>query len=45
MMLDHLGHPDLAARIEAAVEKDLAAHGNESRTTAQVGDGVLAALA
>src|SRR5690606_25996131 len=44
-MLDHLGHPDLAARIEAAVEQDLAAHGNETRTTAQVGDGVLAALA
>ena len=45
MMLDHLGHPALAARIEAAVERDLAAHGNESRTTAQVGDAVLAALA
>ncbi|WP_298589350.1 3-isopropylmalate dehydrogenase [uncultured Kocuria sp.] len=45
MMLDHLGHPGPAARIEAAVEKDLAEHGNETRTTAQVGDGVLAALA
>jgi 3-isopropylmalate dehydrogenase len=45
MMLDHLGHPDLAARIEAAVEKDLAEHGTEDRTTAQVGDGILASLA
>ncbi|MEX5298861.1 3-isopropylmalate dehydrogenase [Kocuria sp. CPCC 205292] len=45
MMLEHLGHPGPAARIEAAVEQDLAAHGNETRTTAQVGDGVLDALA
>lgn len=45
MMLEHLGHSGPAARIEAAVQQDLAAHGNESRTTAQVGDGVLAALA
>jgi 3-isopropylmalate dehydrogenase len=45
MMLAHLGHSGPAARIEAAVQQDLAAHGNESRTTAQVGDGVLAALA
>ncbi|KUG55407.1 MULTISPECIES: 3-isopropylmalate dehydrogenase [Kocuria] len=45
MMLEHLGHPGPAARIETAVEQDLAAHGNETRTTAQVGDGVLDALA
>ncbi|MEF3122100.1 3-isopropylmalate dehydrogenase [Kocuria flava] len=44
MMLDHLGHPALAARVEAAVERDLAAHGDEQRTTAQVGDAVVAAL-
>jgi 3-isopropylmalate dehydrogenase len=44
MMLDHLGHPELAARVEAAVEQDLAEHGHEERTTAQIGDGVLAAL-
>ncbi len=45
MMLEHLGHSGPAARIESAVQQDLAAHGNEPRTTAQVGDGVLAALA
>ncbi len=45
MMLQHLGHPGPAARIEAAVQQDLARHGNETRSTAQVGDGVLAALA
>ena len=44
MMLDHLGHPGLAARVEAAVVRDLAEHGTETRTTAQVGDGVLSAL-
>ena len=44
MMLDHLGHPGPAADIEAAVERDLAEHGDEERTTAQIGDGVLAAL-
>jgi 3-isopropylmalate dehydrogenase len=45
MMLEHLGLPEQAARIEAAVQQDLAAHGTETRSTAQVGDGVLAALA
>jgi 3-isopropylmalate dehydrogenase len=49
MMLDHLGHADAAARVEAAVAADLAARqiaGSASygvRTTAQVGDALAAA--
>ena len=44
MLLEHLGHKDEAARVEAAVAKDLATRGTATRTTAQVGDA-LAALA
>ena len=44
MLLDHLGHQDEAARVEAAVAKDLATRGDAVRSTAQVGDA-LAALA
>jgi 3-isopropylmalate dehydrogenase len=52
LLLDHLGHPEQARRVEDAVAKDLAtrgsAHGRPAdgnvRSTAQVGDA-LAALA
>jgi 3-isopropylmalate dehydrogenase len=44
MLLEHLGHADEAARVEAAVAKDLATRGAAARTTSQVGDA-LAALA
>ena len=44
MLLDHLGHPDLAARVEAAVAQDLLVRGPAPRSTSQVGDA-LAALA
>jgi 3-isopropylmalate dehydrogenase len=44
MLLDHLGHAEEAARVEAAVAKDLAGRGADARSTAQVGDA-LAALA
>jgi 3-isopropylmalate dehydrogenase len=44
MLLDHLGHKDEAARVEAAVAKDLATRGTTVRSTAQVGDA-LATLA
>jgi 3-isopropylmalate dehydrogenase len=44
MLLEHLGHKDEAARVEAAVAKDLASRGDAVRTTAQVGDA-LATLA
>jgi 3-isopropylmalate dehydrogenase len=44
MLLDHLGHKDEAARVEAAVAKDLANRGDAVRSTSQVGDA-LATLA
>ncbi|MBD2758397.1 3-isopropylmalate dehydrogenase [Yimella sp. cx-573] len=45
MLLQHLGRADEAARIEAAVSADLAARGTEARSTSQVGDAIVAALA
>lgn len=44
MMLEHLGHPEQAEQIRAAVRSDLELNGNRGRTTAQVGDAVVAAL-
>ena len=44
MLLDHLGHKDEAARVEAAVAKDLAARDSAVRSTSEVGDA-LATLA
>jgi 3-isopropylmalate dehydrogenase len=52
LLLDHLGHPEEARRVEAAVAKDLATRGDthggshrgDVRSTAQVGDA-LASLA
>jgi 3-isopropylmalate dehydrogenase len=40
MLLDHLGHEDLAARVEAAVAKDLATRGRTVRSTSEVGDAL-----
>ena len=42
LLLDHLGYPDAAAVIDAAVLKDLTNRGSEPRTTSQVGDAVAA---
>ena len=44
MMLRHLGREDDAARIEAAVEADLAARGDAPVRTTEVGDRIAAAL-
>lgn len=44
MMLRHLGYEAAAVRIEAAVEKDLAANGASQRGTDQVGSDIIAAL-
>lgn len=44
MMLDHLGHPEQAQQIRDAVRAHLAASADRTRTTAQVGDAVAAAL-
>ncbi len=42
MLLEHLGHTEAAARVEAAVAKDLGARGTAVRGTAEVGDALAA---
>ncbi len=44
LLLDHLGLPEAARRIEAAVAGDLADRGSASRTTAEVGAAITARL-
>ncbi len=45
LLLDHLGHHEEAARIEAAVGADLAERGGAARSTAAVGDALAARAA
>ncbi len=42
MMLQHLGLPDEAARVEAAVAADLATRGDALRSTVEIGDAIAA---
>ncbi|MDO5535306.1 MAG: 3-isopropylmalate dehydrogenase [Propionibacteriaceae bacterium] len=44
LLLDHLGRPADAARIEAAVDADVAARGASGRSTSEVGDAIAAAV-
>ncbi|WP_026531826.1 3-isopropylmalate dehydrogenase [Arthrobacter sp. H41] len=44
LLLRHLGHEDAAARVEEAVEKDIAGRGGRIRSTAAVGDAIAAAV-
>ncbi|MFV0319101.1 MAG: 3-isopropylmalate dehydrogenase [Microbacterium sp.] len=44
LLLDHLGLRDESARVTHAVEQDVAARGGASRTTAEVGDAIVARL-
>ncbi len=44
MLLEHLGHADEAARVEAAVAKDLARRGAARRGTSEVGDALVGQL-
>lgn len=44
LLLDHLGRREAAARIEAAVDADVAERGTASRSTAEVGDAIAARL-
>jgi len=44
LMLEHLGHPEQAARVEAAVAADLLTRGDAPRTTSEVGDALVAQL-
>ncbi|WP_084077640.1 3-isopropylmalate dehydrogenase [Demequina sp. NBRC 110057] len=44
LMLDFLGYPELAAKVEAAVAADAAAKGDAKRNTAEVGDALAARI-
>jgi 3-isopropylmalate dehydrogenase len=44
LLLDHLGMPQAAERVTAAVAADLAARGSESRSTVEVGSAIRARL-
>jgi 3-isopropylmalate dehydrogenase len=44
LLLDHLGLRAEAARVTRAVEDDIASRGETTRTTAQIGDAIVAAL-
>jgi 3-isopropylmalate dehydrogenase len=44
MLLEHLGRPDEAKRVEEAVAQDLATRGAAPRRTAEVGDALAAAV-
>ena len=45
LLLDHLGHAEAAAHVEAAVAKDLSARGDAPRSTAEIGDALATLLA
>ena len=40
LLLDHLGMPEAAGRVTAAVTADLAARGSQPRTTAEIGSAI-----
>jgi 3-isopropylmalate dehydrogenase len=44
LLLSHIGQPDAAAAVTAAVESDLAARGGAQRSTSQIGDAIAAAV-
>jgi len=44
LLLDHIGRPDLAAIVTAAVEADLADRGTSDRSTTEIGDAVVGAV-
>jgi 3-isopropylmalate dehydrogenase len=44
IMLDHLGLPEQADRVRAAVREDLASRGSSRRTTAEIGAAIAARL-
>ncbi|MBC7593232.1 MAG: 3-isopropylmalate dehydrogenase [Kineosporiaceae bacterium] len=45
LLLDHLGLPEAAAQIEAAVEADIAARGDVRRSTEEVGEAISSRVA
>jgi len=45
LLLDHLGHADAASAVRTAVTADIAARGEASRSTAEVGDAIASRIA
>lgn len=45
MMLDFLGHSDLATKVEDAVAADAASRGKSKRSTSEIGDAIAARIA
>ncbi len=45
LLLDHLGHPEAAAKVTVAVSADLASRTGAARSTTEIGDAITAALA
>jgi 3-isopropylmalate dehydrogenase len=43
LLLDHLGFPQQAAKVEAAVAADVASRGSTPRSTREVGEALAAA--
>jgi 3-isopropylmalate dehydrogenase len=43
LLLDHLGFPAQAAKVEAAVAADIASRGSTPRSTREVGEALAAA--
>jgi 3-isopropylmalate dehydrogenase len=44
MLLDHIGEPEAAARVDKAVEEHLASRGDDTFSTTDVGGRILARL-
>lgn len=44
MLLDHLGHAELAAKVQQAVAADIAERGETRRSTSEVGDAIAARI-
>jgi 3-isopropylmalate dehydrogenase len=44
MLLDHLGNPVAAARIESAVASDLASRGQAKRSTTEIAESIFSKL-
>jgi 3-isopropylmalate dehydrogenase len=44
MLLDHIGEPEAAARVDKAVEEHLATRGDATFTTTEIGERILARL-
>jgi 3-isopropylmalate dehydrogenase len=44
LLLDHLGHPEQAAKVQRAVAADIAERGDTRRSTSEVGDAIVARI-